>query len=279
MTADIGNLQIRKMFKKSLTKTNAKQLDVQPNLSPRQSGFHCKDSLLIRRRPKVPDSSRSSSFVSSTNSDDTLYEPTYDRKPIKSILKIHCANATDNSNTRTKQKKVVTFGSKKIRNIEPFLPYAADMWWSKAETSAHKKNQSDFSNATAVEKELARKYLKGVYRGRSKLRKMQEESIPNQSSPNDLLVLKDSYQQLLEGRIYGLAGLETYMNGHSEVRQSMFKIVERYHSFVHSPQQNDDSDTDFYSYVRSVTAADRAWAEILGRVDAEAAQNNPADLV
>jgi Ni,Fe-hydrogenase I large subunit len=134
------------------------------------------------------------------------------------------------------------------------------MWWQKEELQQCQWMQQDMTNESQESKEAMKRYIDAyiaVYE--DVFRKTKHAAF------NDMISVT-LYKTIVEGR----GGFELYCDQPTRRRENRNKVLLTVASYQYFKQTEKKSNVDSQvrSYSRSLTAADRYWASVIGNADA-----------
>lgn len=162
----------------------------------------------------------------------------------------------------------------KIIKIEPFFEYASDLWYTKKD---ERENFSQPGLETAYDAANAEMYMKAYTQARKEVYPANwfDMKDPQPAKPEKLST--SLYDEIVEGRIHGFAGLEQYSANLKKTRrvhiqQTVLMIASAYYDSISSIDGSVDVKEKLVrSYAKTLTAVDRYWSAAIGQADADAA--------
>jgi hypothetical protein len=176
----------------------------------------------------------------------------------KSCIK-QCATRYENV-----QKRVNFTRKVETRTIMPLYYYKKELWWTKDELLTCQQNQFDLKDESQEVVDDVEKYLDAYMTAYDNVfQKTADGTFNNKISER-------IYKIIVEGRSKGYGGLELYLEQPHRHRDNQNKILLTIASsqyFIQSEKKSDAAN-HVRSYSRSLTAADRYWACVIGNADA-----------
>jgi hypothetical protein len=158
----------------------------------------------------------------------------------------------------------------KVYKIEPLFDYAAELWWSKEDIERCQLEQADFRSASKVVQANVYAYMRTFLKARHQV-------FHSDKDQPSLTVSAAVYKDLVLGRSQGFAGLELYINTLQANRRkhtsvTVASVVEASYECKIAALVGESTEERVRKYSRSLTAADRYWAKVMGNADSIAAQ-------
>jgi hypothetical protein len=162
----------------------------------------------------------------------------------------------------------------KIIKIEPFFEFAEDLWYTKTD---ERLLFSQPGLETASDAANAEMYMKAYTQARKQVypKTWFEGKDPTPAKPEKLST--SFYDDIVEGRVHGFAGLEQYSVNLKKTRrvhiqQTVLMIAAAYFDSAASLEGSwEDKEKLVRSYAKSLSAVDRYWSAAMGQADADAA--------
>lgn len=248
----------------------------------------------ISTETSLNDETNSSSHYKSS-SPASCITPTIDRRnspPQPSIQHQGDVRVSEtyNNNNIIKKKKV-SFDDKRIQwiDVESYMLYSADIWWSKDEV---KQRQLDlhriFFEYQPNEFDNIFRYSRAYCNARNQSIVSKEQLTENENGGTKSMVSisNEDYRSIVQGKAAGYDGLEKCLalSSSDDVvddmtarRKKIIKtIVTSFRTMCLNRSKDNDDDMllihrKLRSIAKSLTSCDRSWAVIMGRSDHDAA--------
>jgi hypothetical protein len=197
----------------------------------------------------------STTSIASTCTEDSCQSD----EPRRSSLKSSSSTRLPKRNNR------VRFASTPTEfKIQPLFEYATKLWWQKEELQQCQWMQQYLTNESQESKDNMKRYIDAymaVYE--DVFRKTKHATF------NDMISVT-LYKMIVEGRSQGYGGFELYCDQPKRRRDNRNKVLLTVASYQYFKQTEKKSNVDSQvrSYSRSLTAADRYWASVIGNADA-----------
>jgi hypothetical protein len=152
-----------------------------------------------------------------------------------------------------------------VYKITPLFEFVSQLWWQRSEIEKCKEDQYNLDTESDECKEAIRRYIHGYMQAYDEV-----FQITDKRPFNDMISSK-FYELIVEGRSKGFGGLELYCDQRQkrkEIRTRILLTIAAYHHFTQQQKQGGSIHKNLRKYSRSLTAADRYWALVLGNADA-----------
>lgn len=213
------------------------------------------------------DSLNSSLCVSTNSSLRSRYSRTYSVKT---------------SNMLRRKKVVFDINQIEWKFVESYIPYSADIWWSKEEV---KQRQTDMGRVlldySRDEQERIRQYSKAYHNARRQSgisKRDQKDGSIDFCARSKVNISNADYQTIVQGKAAGWDGLEKVFAPNESTRSSITAtIVASYRNcrqvdVSHLTSSGNNLNQELRSIAKSLTLCDRSWAVIMGNADRAALQ-------
>jgi hypothetical protein len=193
------------------------------------------------------------SITSSCSSDSSIFT--------NNTIRDGCFKGTS---TLTRPNRKVHFAPLDTEHtITPLFEYATDLWWQKKELEKCRSQQYKLTKESPNTKDAIRSYIHAY------IQAFDEVFQTTNNKPFNDMISSKLYEKIVDGCAEGYGGLEIYCDHkkRNEVRTHVMLTVQAYAYFCQNPRKGCPQKL-VRKYSRSLSAADRYWALVIGNANA-----------